>query len=415
MNPKPVLAAAIAASLCAAAPAAAEPLAAVTTTPTGPKLLRFDSATPGTVRPLQITGLGALETLRGIDLRPANDVVYLSTVSGTTLFTYVVDPETGQASLIGSATSAESPNLPGTADVDTGFDFNPTVDRIRYFNENDESGRLHPDTGEVAGNDTDLTGAQDLIAGAYDRNLPGGMPSGGTTLYAINRATNSLASIGSINSTPNSPNGGVVSDVGALGITLDPADDGGFDISGRTGTAFAALSDSTDGFPELYTIDLATGTATLAGRIGSAAQGYAEVASATALPPLPKGDQGDMGEQGTTGATGAQGPTGPTGPTGPAGPAGRDGAYEVVLGQASYTAKRNRRVAFRFAATAPGTARVSILRDGEEVNAGVRNVAGGRSSIRVKVPNRKGAYTVRVRLSDGMLTTADTARLKVRR
>src|SRR4030095_995790 len=74
-----------------------------------------------------------------------------------------------QATFVGSVPGT----LPGAADVPAGYDFNPTVDRIRLAFSNDENGRLNPNNGSLAGDDTNLTPAltTDIIAAAYDRNL----------------------------------------------------------------------------------------------------------------------------------------------------------------------------------------------------------------------------------------------------
>ena len=138
------------------------------------------------------------------------------------------------ATLVGQTAAA----LAGAADVPTGYDFNPVVDRIRYVNTNDENARLVPDTGALAGNDTDLTPAatSTIIAEAYDRNQAGATA---TTLYAIDRNDSQLSIQGGINGTP-SPNGGVITDLAPLGFNLSAASDAGFDIS-VTGVAYAGV------------------------------------------------------------------------------------------------------------------------------------------------------------------------------
>jgi hypothetical protein len=249
-------------------------------------LLRFDSATPGTIdATIPITGLGAGEVVHGIDFRPATSELFAYTVPAGVAAnalgkTYVVDPVTGAATFVGQVPNT----LPGLADVAGGFDFNPTVDRMRVALVNDENGRINPNNGSLAGDDTNINpNTADIIGVAYDRNHAGAANSTDTTLYAIDRASNSLVTIGGINSTP-SPNGGAVTSVGALGIALSPTRDGGFDIANRTGIAFAALS-LTDNLARLYTIDLATGAATLVGQIGD---GTAHIFSLTVAPKFVK-------------------------------------------------------------------------------------------------------------------------------
>src|SRR5262249_54799151 len=104
-------------------------------------LISFDSATPGTITaPVAITGLGATEHVEDIDFRPRTGQLFGSTVStgvvgSGNISTYVINPVTGVATLVGSTGNL----LPGAADVATGYDFNPAVDRIRYVNVNNEN------------------------------------------------------------------------------------------------------------------------------------------------------------------------------------------------------------------------------------------------------------------------------------
>ena len=64
-----------------AAPAQGEPAAAIVP---GNILWTFDTSSPGTVTQRLVTGLGANETIRGIDVWPANGRVYIGTVTPTT-------------------------------------------------------------------------------------------------------------------------------------------------------------------------------------------------------------------------------------------------------------------------------------------------------------------------------------------
>jgi hypothetical protein len=250
--------------LALATPAGAVPAVAVAPNNT---LVLFDTDTPGTFASKPITGLGASESTRGIDVRPANERVYISTVAASssansTIRTYTLDTATGAATFVGA-----SANLAGAGDFASGYDVNPATDQIRFVNSSDENARLNPITGALASNDTDLTPAltTNLIDAAHDRNQGGATAS---TLYVINRSTSALARQGGVDGVP-SPDGGVVTDIGPLGFTLNGANDGGFDIS-SAGTAYAALTSATDGFTRLYTINLATGAAsfTLPGLIG---------------------------------------------------------------------------------------------------------------------------------------------------
>jgi hypothetical protein len=249
-----------AALLLAAAPAWAQPvgqnvLGLVQGTNT---LVRFNTASPGTVgAPLAVTGLVAGDTLKAIDYRPANGLLYAIATDGSNaaVRTYTINPATGAAAALGAPVTLPTP---GTS---WDINFNPTVDRIRVVNDQDENARLVPDTGALAGDDTNLTpGAVLVDAVAYTNPFAGATM---TTLYALDRAANGLAIIGGINGTP-SPNLGVLTAIGPLGVAFG-ASATAFDIA-TNNAAFAALRPA-GGALSLYTLNLASGAATLVGRI----------------------------------------------------------------------------------------------------------------------------------------------------
>ncbi|MBI1765575.1 MAG: DUF11 domain-containing protein [Acidobacteria bacterium] len=226
------------------------------------QLVRFNAATPGTLigAPLAIVGLQAGESVRGIDVRPATGVLYgLGVTGGTTGRLYTIDTVTGAATQIGA--SFTLPQSAGVAaGTDYGFDFNPTVDRIRVTANSRDNFRLNPITGAVAGVDTALTAGAQVTGAAYDRNNAGATQ---TTLYGIDFNTDQLVTIGGINGVP-SPNTGAVTTVGNLGVNTSA--DVGFDVtSGGGATAYASLNVA--GASGLYTINLASGAATLVGNV----------------------------------------------------------------------------------------------------------------------------------------------------
>ena len=241
----------------------------------GNQLITFDTASPTAVTQLAITGLGANQTVRGIDARISNGQLYVVTVTtgsaaNSVMFTYTVNPDTGAASFVGQTAAA----LAGAADVPTGWDVNSTAsDRTRYVNTNDENARINLDNGALAANDADLTPAatSTIIAAAYATN----------TLYLIDRNDSVLARQGGVGAVP-SANGGVVTDLAPLGFTLNAANDGGFDVS-PSGALFAALTNAADNLTRLYTFTLA-GEAVSVGLIGD---GLTEVRSLTILPVPP--------------------------------------------------------------------------------------------------------------------------------
>src|SRR4051794_34910530 len=101
----------------------------------GTNLVRFDSSTPNSATTVAVSGLQAAETLVGIDLRPANALLY---GVGSTNRIYTINPLTGAATQVGAAGAF---GLSGTA---FGTDFNPTVDRIRQVSNTEQNLRLNP-------------------------------------------------------------------------------------------------------------------------------------------------------------------------------------------------------------------------------------------------------------------------------
>jgi uncharacterized protein DUF4394 len=247
---------------------------------TGNRIALFDIANPTAITTRPITGLGVNETVRGADLRVSNGAVYAFTVvtgsaANSVIKTYRIEPDTGAATFVGGTAAP----LAGAGDVPTGWDVNPRIDRIRYVNTNDENARVNPDNGGLAGNDTDLTPAltTTVIAAAYDGNLDGT----GATLYVIDRDSSALALQGGVAGTP-SANGGVVTDLAPLGLTLDSASDGGLDIA-PDGTFYAALTSNADSLTRLYRLN----GAGLAVPIGTIGNGAEQALSLTILPDPP--------------------------------------------------------------------------------------------------------------------------------
>ncbi len=238
------------------------PATAFAITSTG-NLARFDLDTPGTIiSSLPISGLAGGESVLGIDFRPATGELY---ALGSTSRLYILDYMDDAASVVATAVgNAGAFTLSGTS---FGFDFNPTVDRIRVVSDTDQNLRLNPNDGTLAATDTALgyaaadvnAGANPIVGGsAYTNNVAGATT---TTLYGIDvgRSPDVLV-------TQNPPNAGVLNTVGSLGVNATSVL--GFDIrfQGVTNTAYATMV--VGGISSLYTINLATGAATLVGAIG---------------------------------------------------------------------------------------------------------------------------------------------------
>lgn len=168
--------------------------------------------------------------------------------SGSRLYT--INPNTGAATQVGSGQF--STLLSGTG---FGFDFDPVADLIRIVSEQDQNLRIDPNNGTVFSVDTALSPANSFVtAAAYNNNVAG---AGTTTFFVIDTLANTLRTIVT-------PNSGVITTVG-----IDASRLNGFAISGNSGVAYLATpAASSDPGANLYSINLATGAASLIGKIG---------------------------------------------------------------------------------------------------------------------------------------------------
>jgi hypothetical protein len=267
--------------------------AAIALSADGTSLQRFRLDTPGTVVSVTITGIVAGETLVGIDGRPATGQLFGLGVDAAadTATLYLIDPQTGAATIVGTASQIAFVDGGGNpidlpdATGGYGFDFNPTVDRIRVVAETGLNFRLNPVTGAAVDGDAGATGVNPdgaingasttVSAAGYTNGLAGETV---TTLYTLDAVSNLLL-------IQNPPNAGV--QTAPVTITLDTApldftSVNGFDIppSVRVATTNAPANDegyaalTVGGDTGLYAINLTTGVARFVGGVG---EGTAEV------------------------------------------------------------------------------------------------------------------------------------------
>lgn len=228
----------------------------------GNTLVTVSPSAPGTVTSTTVvTGLGAGQTIAAIDYRPAAPrILYAISNVGQI---YTINSRTGVATAVGS------PPLPTISAV--GFDFNPTVDRLRIVTQVGQSVRANPDTGALAATDAALSYAPTdanagaiptVAAAAYTNNVAGATS---TTLYVLDtRGALAPARLATQGSTTVSPNSGQLFTVGSTGVTSLGVS--GFDI-GATGQSFATFTDPVTRVTSLYAINLITGSATLVGAL----------------------------------------------------------------------------------------------------------------------------------------------------
>jgi hypothetical protein len=245
-------------------------------------LVTYESSAPGTlISGVAISGLQANEVIRGIDIRPATRELY---ALGSFNRLYKINAATGVATQVGGVFSTA---LNGSQ---FGFDFNPTVDRIRVTSDADQNLRLNPITGAVAAVDGNLAyNAGDsgfgmnpnIVASAYTNNFAGATS---TTLYNVDSLRDALV-------IQNPPNAGGLVTVGFLGT--DVTDMAGFDISGSTGIAYMTIRDANLARSTFWKVDLTTGAAMMIGEVGGGA-----IITAMTVVPTP-GTLGLMGLGGT--------------------------------------------------------------------------------------------------------------------
>ncbi len=223
----------------------------------GGRIATFNRATPGTlVSNLGISGLNGSEQLIGMDVRPANGLVYAVSNAGRI---YTLDPATGAATFrVALANDAANTTaFTALSGASFGVDFNPVPDRLRLVSNTGQNLRINVDTGAtlVDGAINGIAGAS-VSASAYTNAFAGATS---TQLFNIDCATGTRT-------LQNPPNNGTLTNPTPLGVTCDAAN--GFDIDARNNTGFAALR--VGGVTRLYSVSLATGgVATAVGTLGT--------------------------------------------------------------------------------------------------------------------------------------------------
>jgi hypothetical protein len=238
----------------------------------GTNLVTFDTALPGTIRTsVGISGVDAAQTLAGLDIRPATNTLYALGYNATaqTYQLYMLNALTGVATAVNTTPIALAL---GTGKI--GFDFNPTVDRIRVTSSNRANFRLNPVDGTVAATDLQLTYATtdanaaatpNIGAVAYTNSVAGTTATA-TTLYNYDLSLNILT-------TQNPPNNGTLNTVGSSGITANATasslDMDIYSAAAGTNVAYLVANPGTTANTNFYLVNLNAGTVTLIGAIGN--------------------------------------------------------------------------------------------------------------------------------------------------
>lgn len=244
--------------------------AAVTSTPAkadgmivglvdGRSIVTIDPTSRKVTNTVSIKGAGMLV---GIDVRPADGMLYGVTSEGNLV---TIDVRTGQATMKNKLSQAWTKSAAAT------FDFNPVADRLRLMSAEGVSWRINVDDGMVTvdgthkfkDGDVNAGKAPRIVAGAYTNSFKG---TKATTLYNIDAATGSLV-------TQAPPNDGILNTVGSLGIAVNGPVAFNIVSSGPDQNAAWLVANG-----NLYTVDLASGRATMAGRIGGLSGALTDIA-----------------------------------------------------------------------------------------------------------------------------------------
>lgn len=192
---------------------------------------------------MTVQGVGS--EIVGIDVRPADNMLYALTADGT-IYTVAMDGKATKKSKL------ETMLKPGVWAI---MDFNPAADRLRVMGSDGTSLRVNVDDGKVitdgshkyADGDPSKGKMPKIGAGAYTNSVKGNKQ---TDLFNIDLATGAL-----VKQVP--PNDGVLNTVGMLGASPKMI---AFDIwsDGTKNEAWAMTG------ADLWSIDLQTGKATKA-------------------------------------------------------------------------------------------------------------------------------------------------------
>ncbi len=204
-------------------------------------LVTFDLATGAAGASVDVTGV---DTLLGIDIRPADNMLYGVAGDGTVV---TIDLATGAA----TTKSTLSEKLPDG--VAASVDFNPVADRLRLVGSDGTNLRANVDDGmtTVDGKlnfdsaDANMSATSNVVAVAYTNSV--GKPEK-TAMYDID------TNLGLLQQT--TPNDGILATRGALGVSGTAY---AFDIASTadlTNTAYLAAGGA------LHTVALETGVAT---------------------------------------------------------------------------------------------------------------------------------------------------------
>lgn len=215
-------------------------------------------------RVVEVTGLSGM--LLGIDVRPADGMLYGVVSDGSVVTIDLASGETMQKSTLATMLDA------GVTPI---VDFNPAADRLRIMGSDGTSLRANVDTGEVAtdgshafsSGDENAGTTPNVVAGAYTNSV---VDPSSTQLFDIDASSGALL-------LQDPPNDGVLNTVGAIAVEAGTY---AFDIYSSADGKNAAYLMADDA---LYTIDLASGAVMEVGMIAGADMPVRDIAVLPAM------------------------------------------------------------------------------------------------------------------------------------
>jgi hypothetical protein len=213
----------------------------------GKSIVTIDPASRKVASKVDVKGAGPLA---GIDVRPADGMLYGITTDGTIV---TIDVKTGQATMKSKMSEALKSGVTATVD------FNPVADRLRVMGSDGTSLRVNVDDGKATvdgshkykDGDPNAGKTPKVVAAANSTSRKG---TKATALYNIDATTGALV-------TQAPPNDGVLNTIGSLGMTVNGP------------VAFNIVStgeDKNDAWlvngGALFSVDLKTGKATMVGK-----------------------------------------------------------------------------------------------------------------------------------------------------
>jgi hypothetical protein len=220
------------------------------------ELVVFSDSSPSKTQTVKVSGLSS--TLVGIDVRPANKMLYGVTADSKI---YTIDPKSGTATMV---STISTPLTAKRAVVD----FNPVADRLRVIGSDGQNLRINVETGaatvdgKIAYGDMDANkGKMPMVtAGAYTNSMAGAKA---TQLFNIDSTAKTWV-------LQDPPNDGMLKTQRQSAMTVDGVDI----VSDAMGAHWAIVISG----KELHKVDLATGKDTKVGAIAANGKTFIDVA-----------------------------------------------------------------------------------------------------------------------------------------